>query len=156
VAEQLLDRPQIGPAFEQVGREGVAEAVRMRKQPAERARVEAAAAGGEEERILCPASELRTAVAEVERQPVRGLLAERDDALLAALAVNMSNASSSLSTSRGRGASGSRRGLRGANEASGTRSGPSAWRRNARTAASLRPIVAGASLRGRPRPSSVA
>src|SRR6185436_11649722 len=60
---------------------------------------------------------------------------------------------SSVSTSSDFGASGSRRGRFGANEASGTRSGPSAKRTSARTAASFRAIVAGASF-GRRRPSS--
>ena len=52
VAEQLLDRAQVGAALEQVRREGVPQAVRMRKQAAERARVETAAARREEERVL--------------------------------------------------------------------------------------------------------
>ena len=50
---------------------------------------------------------------------------------------------------------GNRRARRGENVPSGTRDGPSAWRRNDRIAASLREIVAGASLR-RSRPSSAA
>ena len=44
VAEQLLDRAQVGAAVEQVGRERVPEAVRVGDDPAQRARVEAAAA----------------------------------------------------------------------------------------------------------------
>ena len=59
VAEQLLDRPQVGAAFEQVRRERVAQAVRMRRDPPERARVEAPAAHGEEERVLGSGRELR-------------------------------------------------------------------------------------------------
>ena len=46
----------------------------------------------------------------------------------------------------GAGASGNRRPRRGASRASGTRAGPSACRRNARTAESFREIVAGASF----------
>ena len=59
------------------------------------------------------------------------------------------------STSAARGTFGSRRARRGANDPSGTRAAPSACRRNERIAASLRAIVAGASLR-RSRPSSAA
>ena len=85
VAEQLLDRAQVGAALEQVRREGVAEAVRVRQQAAQGARVEAAAACREEERVLGAADELRSRLAQVERDPVRRLFAERDDALLPAL-----------------------------------------------------------------------
>ena len=63
----------------------MAQAVRVREQPAERARVEPAAADGEEERVVRAARELRPRVAQVARDEVRGLLAERHDALLAAL-----------------------------------------------------------------------
>ena len=45
MAEQLLDRAQIGAALEQVRREGMAQAVRVRQQAAQRARVETPAAG---------------------------------------------------------------------------------------------------------------
>ena len=55
------------------------------------------------------------------------------------------------STSAAAGASGRRRARRGPSRASGTRSGPSACRRKARTAASLRLIVAGASFLPRAR-----
>ena len=67
VPEQLLNRPQIGAAFEQMRRERVAEAVRVGKEPAERARVEAPAAHGEEERVLGAARELRPRVPEIAR-----------------------------------------------------------------------------------------
>ena len=59
VAEQLLDRPQVGAAFEQVRRERVAQAMRMRKEAAERARVEPLAPNGEEESVVGAAGELR-------------------------------------------------------------------------------------------------
>ena len=85
VPEQLLDRPQIGAALEQVRRERVAQAVRVREEPPERAGVEPTAAHGDEERIVCAARELRPPVAQVERDDVRRLLAERYHALLAAL-----------------------------------------------------------------------
>ena len=52
VPEQLLDRPQVGPALEQVGREGVPQAMRVGDQPAEGARVEPAPARGEKDRVL--------------------------------------------------------------------------------------------------------
>jgi hypothetical protein len=54
VAEQLLDHAQVGAALEQVGRERVAETVRVRRQTAQGARVEAAAARGEEEASFAP------------------------------------------------------------------------------------------------------
>src|SRR5690349_20772338 len=75
VAEQLLDRAQVGAALEQVRREGVAQPVRVWQQAAERARVEPAATRREEERVLGSARELRTRVPQVGRHRVRGLLA---------------------------------------------------------------------------------
>ena len=153
-------------------------------------------ARGDEERVLGAADELRSRLADVAGEPVRGLLAERDDALLAALAADVDGlllvvdvhevepngfaapqsgrvdeleqravpspsspspwaASSSASTSSARGVTGSRRCRLGANEPSGTRAGPSSWRRNERIDASFLPIVDGASRR-RSRPSSAA
>ena len=61
VAEQLLDRAQVGAALEQVGRERVPEPVRVRDEPAQRRGVEPPAAGREEERVLGAARELRAA-----------------------------------------------------------------------------------------------
>ena len=89
VPEQLLDHAQVGAALEQVGGEGVTEPVGVGDEPAERARVETAAARGEEERVLRAAGELRARVAQVAREPERGLLAERDGALLPALAAHV-------------------------------------------------------------------
>ncbi len=86
MAEELLDRPEVGAAFQQMRRERVAQPVRMRGEAAERARVEPPAADGEEQRVLGAAGEHRARVAQVLRSPERRLLAERDDALLAALA----------------------------------------------------------------------
>ena len=87
MAEQLLDRAQVGAALEQVRRERVAEAVRVRHQAAQRRGVEPAAAGREEERVVGAAGELGARLAEVAGDPVGGLLAERDDPVLRALAV---------------------------------------------------------------------
>ena len=89
MAEQLLDHAQVGAALEQVRGERVAELVRVRREPAQRARVEPAAAGGEEDGVLGALRQLRPAVAEVERRAGSGLLAERDGALLAALAADV-------------------------------------------------------------------
>src|SRR6266542_768411 len=86
VAEQFLDRPEVGAAFEEMRGERVPEPVRMGEHAPQRRRVEAAAAGGEEEGILGAARELRPRLAQVAREPVRCLLAERHRALLAALA----------------------------------------------------------------------
>ena len=85
MAEQLLDRPQIGSALEQVGREGVPEAVRVRHQAAKGRRVEAAAADGEEEGVDGTAGELRPRLADIPGDPVGGLLSERHHPLLRAL-----------------------------------------------------------------------
>src|SRR2546421_6219798 len=86
VAEQLLDRAQVGAALEQMRRERVAQAVRVWKQPPERARVEPTPARGEEKRVHRAARQLRPRVAEVDRPAVGGLLAQRHDPLLVALA----------------------------------------------------------------------
>ena len=61
MAEQLLDRAEVGAALEQMRREGVAKAMRMRDEPAERRGVEAPAACREEERVLGAAREFRAA-----------------------------------------------------------------------------------------------
>ena len=88
MAEQLLDRAQVGAAFEQVRREGVAQPVRMWEQPAQRARVESPPPGGEEERVVRAARQLRTRLAQIAGDDVRSLFAERHDPLLAALAAH--------------------------------------------------------------------
>ena len=71
-----------------------------------------------------------------------------------AIGPSPSRDSSIRSTSAAAGASGRRRARRGPSRASGTRSGPSACRRKARTAASLRLIVDGASFLPRRAPPS--
>src|SRR5262249_28411036 len=86
VAEQLLDHAQGGAALEQMGRERVPQPVRMREEPADRARVQAPAARRDEQRVLGAVHELRARVVEIDAQPVRGLFSERDDALFVALA----------------------------------------------------------------------
>jgi hypothetical protein len=86
VAEELLDRPEVGAAPEEVRREGVAQPVRVRRDAAQRARVEATAARREEERVVGSLRQLGPRVAEVAREPVLRLLAERDDAVLATFA----------------------------------------------------------------------
>src|SRR6185312_5121162 len=86
MAEQLLDRAEIGAALEQVRRERVTEAVRVRQQAPKRARVQPASSRGEKERILGTSGELGSRLADVAGDDVRGLLSERYDTLLAALA----------------------------------------------------------------------
>ena len=88
VAEELLDRPQVGSALEEMSRERMAELMWMRTESPEGARVEPAAARGEEERVRRAGRELRSGIAEVTGEPGCGLLAERDDSLLAALAAD--------------------------------------------------------------------
>src|SRR6266542_1843587 len=89
VAEQLLDHPQVGTTLQQMGGEGMAQPVGVRHDPAQRAGIEPAAADGDEERVLGADGELGPPLTQVVRQPVGGLLAERDDALLSALAANV-------------------------------------------------------------------
>src|SRR5439155_2714584 len=85
VAEQLLDRPQVGAAFEQMRRERVAEAMRMREDPPYGRGVEAAPSRGDEQRVLGAARELRPRLVQIPRETVGRLLAERDDPFLASL-----------------------------------------------------------------------
>ena len=89
MAEQLLDRAEVGAALEQMRGECVPEAVRVGEEPPQRARVEPPAARGEEEGVARAARQLRPTVAEVAAEDVRCLLAERHDPFLAALAVDM-------------------------------------------------------------------
>src|SRR5579859_316444 len=89
VAEELLDHPEVGAALEQVGGEGVPETMGVGDEAAQRARIEPAAAGGDEERVLRAGCELGAPVAEVEAEPVCGLLTERDDPLFSALAADV-------------------------------------------------------------------
>src|SRR5437867_2902388 len=86
VAEQLLDRAQVGAALEQVRRERVAEAMRVRGEAPQRRRIEAASADRKKERILGAAGELRARLAQVARDERAGFLAERYDAVLRSLA----------------------------------------------------------------------
>ena len=164
----------------------------MGREPAQRARVEPPSADGDEQRVVRAGGERGPRLVQVARHPVRRLLAERHDALLAALAVAhvdelllevdvgeiepdglgaaqaggvdelderaVAQRDRPFALERGellveldaaRRPPAGARPRRGATRASGTRAAPSAWRRNARTAASLREIVAGASLLGR-------
>src|SRR5262249_10118873 len=89
VAEQLLDRAQVGATLEQVRRKRVPQPVGMREDAAERRRVEALAAGRDEDGVLSAADELRPRLVQIARQQMPGLLAERDDALLPALAAHV-------------------------------------------------------------------
>ena len=68
-----------------MGRERVAEPVRVSEDAAQGGGVEAPAARRHEECVLGTAHELRTRLPQVAREPVRGFFAERNDSLLAAL-----------------------------------------------------------------------
>ena len=87
MAEQLLDRAQIGAALEQVRCERVAQPVRVRRQAAQRRGVEAPAASREEQCVDRAPRQLGARFAEVAGDPVRCVLAERHDPVLRALAV---------------------------------------------------------------------
>ena len=67
MAEELLDRAQVGAALEQMGCERVAEAMRMRDEAAHRRRVETATARRQEERVVRSTCELRARLSEVAR-----------------------------------------------------------------------------------------
>ncbi len=84
MTEKLLDRPQVGAAFEQVRRKRMAQPVRVGDEAAQRRRVEPASPRREEERVVGAARELRTCFVHVPRDETRGLLAERHDSILAA------------------------------------------------------------------------
>ena len=84
--EQLLDRAQVGTAFEQVGCVGVAEPVGIVHEAAQDRGVERPPADGEEQRVVRAARKRGPRVAEIGRDGMRGPFPERDDALLAALA----------------------------------------------------------------------
>jgi hypothetical protein len=99
VAEHLLDAAQVGPAFEEVRRERVAEQVRVdalglesgafreASEDQERTRARQSASLGVEEELRTVSSvEVRAAVRQVAAQRVRGVTSDRDDPLLAALA----------------------------------------------------------------------
>ena len=88
MAEELLDRAEVGAALEEIGRERVAKPVRVRKQPTESRGLERAAARGEKQPIFGTASKMRAPILEVAPQAVCSLLAERDCPLLPALAAD--------------------------------------------------------------------
>jgi len=85
VAEQLLDRSQVGTAFEQMRRKRVPQPVRVGDESAQCRGVEPSSARREEERIVCAARELRACLADIPRDEAPRLLAERHHPVLAAL-----------------------------------------------------------------------
>ena len=89
MSEQLLDHPEVGAALEQVGGEGVAQAVRVTDEAAQGARVEAPATRREEEGVLGSAGQLGPGVVQVAPGPGGRLLTKRNEPLLAALAAHV-------------------------------------------------------------------
>src|SRR6266508_4983002 len=89
VTQQLLDRAEVCTPLEEMRREGMTQAVGVGEEPSHGARVETASSRREEERIRSASRERRARVAQVDRHPVGGFLAERHDALLAALATHV-------------------------------------------------------------------
>ena len=83
--EELLDDAEVGAALEEMRRERVPQAVRVTEEAADGARVEAASPDREEDGVVRSDGEGGPAGLEVARDVQRGLLAQRDDALLAAL-----------------------------------------------------------------------
>jgi hypothetical protein len=88
VAEKLLDRAEVGAAFEEVRGEGVPEPVGVGEEAPQRRRIERLPAHGEKESVSRVARECRSRVLEVEAEPMRSLLAERHNPLLLALAAH--------------------------------------------------------------------
>ena len=86
VPEQLLDRAEIGSAFEEMRRVRVPQPVGVAHQPAQHRRVERTTAVREEQRVVRAPGERGPCVTEIQAQGVRRPLAEGHDALLAALA----------------------------------------------------------------------
>ena len=198
VAEQVLDRSQVGAALEQVRREGMAQPVWVREHAAERRGVQPPATRRQEERVLgAPARAravpgagtaprgappLRRAGRCAPSRPCRGRGAARGRSRRRRDRDRPPRSFAGRPSRRARRARGcaapadrrrrarrapprplpssacpaSRLGRRGASDASGTCAAPSVKRRKLRTAATFRAIVAGASLRGRARPSSAA
>ena len=89
VAEELLDRPQVGTALEQMRCVCVPQPVRVRDEPSQHARVEPAAADRDEEGITGAAHEPRAAVSKPGAQAPDGLLAERHEPFLPSLAAHV-------------------------------------------------------------------
>jgi 3',5'-cyclic-AMP phosphodiesterase len=89
VTEKLLDRPEVGPTFDQMGRVGVPEPVRVPDESAQVARVEATPADREEERVGGAPGQDRACVAEVPAHQCGCLLSDRYDAVLPALAFHV-------------------------------------------------------------------
>src|SRR5215211_192402 len=85
VAEELLDRPQVGAALEQMRGKRMAEPVWVGEEAAQRARVQPLATRRDEKGVLRAPGQLRAHLKPA-AEPVGGLLAQRDDALLRALA----------------------------------------------------------------------
>src|SRR2546430_17654470 len=82
VAEELLDRAQIGAALEQMRGERVAQAMRMRDETAQGRGVETPASDGDEECIFRASHQLRSCRMQVLRQQRCRLLAQRYDPVL--------------------------------------------------------------------------
>ena len=89
VAEEVLDRAQVGAALQQVGCERMAQAVGMREHTAQSRRVEPVSASRQEERVVRACGQLRSRFVEVLRHEVTGLFPKWDDPLLAALAAHV-------------------------------------------------------------------
>src|SRR5699024_10521252 len=85
VSEKLLDRAEVYASLEEMRCVRVPEAMGVRQQAAEDARVEPLPPDGEEESVAGAACELRTAVAQPARDAPGRLLAERDEPLLVTL-----------------------------------------------------------------------
>ena len=89
VAEEVLDRAQVGAALQQMRRERMAQAVRVGEDPPQRRGVEATAARREKQRVLRPGGQPRARVVEVLGHELAGLLTERNDPFLASLAAHV-------------------------------------------------------------------
>ena len=87
--EELLDDAEIGAALQEMGRECMAQSVGVPEEPPHGARVQPAAAHGQEDRVVRIRGQGGPPELEVAREVRCGLLAERHDPLLAALAAHV-------------------------------------------------------------------
>ena len=89
MSEELLDRPEVGAALEEVRGEGVAEAVGVGQQLAEGRGLERLPARGEEERVERAPRQVRAPIFQIAPQVVGRLFSQGNDPFLAALAVHV-------------------------------------------------------------------
>ena len=87
MAQELLDGSEVGAAFHWMRRERMSQPVWVGEYATQRRGVEPLATRRQEQRVLRARHQLRSRFAEIARKQMARFLAERDEALLAALAL---------------------------------------------------------------------